>query len=401
MSKEENGNSEKRRRMNRLAKRKSLLRAGGRVCYYLNYFFCRMIQMAGKLMGHGDLSLNLMFGFCEAVEDTSGTYITYSVELGKAKDGNERLSYRSSSLKRCCILVQGPVVKKNHFTLETVRAYKKMFPGVKIIVSLWKGDDEKEIRLLRKEDNCTVIVSKKPLNSGIENINLQSVGCLKGIRKAKESGIEYVFKTRTDMRLLQRGCLEMLVDLVERYPVGPEFCEVQNKRIVTFETRLFVPFLEGGFNYFGHVDDLERFFNYTTDIELSKFETEYGNALKAATYRDIFEHPTADNMLMIEYYRALLDGEISCDLNLWWRVLKNSIIPMTSRDCRYLWYKYEHSREENLWWREYLRWPFDVRGMSDMALTTVDFGIWKDMLIGEFNLRSECYEKLIDTPAIS
>jgi len=97
--------------------------------------------------------------------------------------------------KVSAIVMQGPLCGEDNFTAETVRLYGKLYPDVLVVVSTWKDEDSKIIEELLNEKNCEVVLNEYPEHSGILNLNYQVVSTLGGIKKAKELGKQFVFKT--------------------------------------------------------------------------------------------------------------------------------------------------------------------------------------------------------------
>ena len=68
------------------------------------------------------------------------------------------------------IIIQGPICRKEDFTLNSVKLYNHLFPSAKVILSTWKNEDESYIDLFRKLD-CHILTNKYPDTSGWKNIN--------------------------------------------------------------------------------------------------------------------------------------------------------------------------------------------------------------------------------------
>ena len=86
----------------------------------------------------------------------------------------EHFSLKNYSSKSVCIIMQGPIIKDNDFTINTLSLYKKIFRKHSIILSTW--DDESSLNIDRiKSLGIEVILNKKPDYAGIANINFQIV----------------------------------------------------------------------------------------------------------------------------------------------------------------------------------------------------------------------------------
>ena len=141
--------------------------------------------------------IKIFFIFLEKI---SNFFFTYH-NRPKYVDGLNVYTLEKTKISQeVAIIVQGPIVKESDFTVETLRIYKKIFPGVKIILSTWDDEDQTFINKVRALD-IEVIMNKKPNFGGLSNINFQIVSSSKGIFRAKELGFKFALKTRTDQRI--------------------------------------------------------------------------------------------------------------------------------------------------------------------------------------------------------
>ena len=63
------------------------------------------------------------------------------------------------------VVLQGPINRRNNFTLETLLLYKKYFRNALIILSTWEGEDKYCIEQARKA-GVEVILNKEPEFAG-------------------------------------------------------------------------------------------------------------------------------------------------------------------------------------------------------------------------------------------
>lgn len=107
--------------------------------------------------------------------------------------------------KELAIVIQGPS--------DYVEELKKSWDGYNLIWSTWKGEESKYV------DDDIVIFNDIPIECGVQNIALQKVTTLNGIKKAKELGYERVLKWRSDLipsnakeliRTFKKDCLNFL-----------------------------------------------------------------------------------------------------------------------------------------------------------------------------------------------
>lgn len=126
--------------------------------------------------------------------------------------------------KEVGIVIQGPVIGKDDFTINTIKLYMKTMRGAHIILSTW--DDVPETFMSKiKALNIDVICSALPENRGRGNVNLQIKSTMAGIVRAKELGMKYIMKTRTDQRIYKSDVIEYLFNLQKLFPLqGEEQC---------------------------------------------------------------------------------------------------------------------------------------------------------------------------------
>lgn len=165
------------------------------------------------------------------------------------------------SSKKIGIILQGPLLIENDFTIETVRLYRHLYAECPIIVSTWKGENESCLKKLKKIERVYVIQSDLPTISGHGNINYQKVSTIAGIEYAKELGCSYVLKSRTDQRLYANNNIEFFYKLVNIFPLKME-CNAKKRIIVcslsTIRNRLYnlCDML-----LFGDIEDMWKYFS--------------------------------------------------------------------------------------------------------------------------------------------
>ncbi|EGP5048092.1 hypothetical protein E4K24_000345 [Enterococcus faecium] len=107
-----------------------------------------------------------------------------------------------------------PCGKKDDFTYETVKLYKKIFSTEEIIISTWDNLEKEDVAKF-KSIGCHVVLSAYPNSSGRGNVNYQT--SYAGIRKAKELGCKYVIKSRTDQRITKTNIVDYMRNLIEKF----------------------------------------------------------------------------------------------------------------------------------------------------------------------------------------
>ena len=194
----------------------------------------------------------------------SENFLTYH----KRPINSSEYRFQSDILKnspKLGLVMQGPLMKEDNFTLETVKLYKKTFENTEIIVSTWKTENLDYIEKI-KEAGATVILNDPPEFAGISNVNYQIKSSIAGIRKAKEIGCEYAIKARTDQRMYASNIKEFLFNLLKIFPLSSEI-QVQKQRLITCSANTFKYRLYGlsDMFLFGHIDDVLLFWSVKED----------------------------------------------------------------------------------------------------------------------------------------
>lgn len=156
------------------------------------------------------------------------------------------------------IILQGPAATKDNFTLNTVKMYKKYYDGIRIIVSTWK-DAQAEIVESMRTEGADVILNEYPAVNPEGNLNYQLKTSLAGVLRAKELGVKYVVKTRTDQRYYNPCAIPMLQGMYR-----------EGKLIFLggiFNSYYGRPFYISDFFAYGSVEELEILYSCDFDTE--------------------------------------------------------------------------------------------------------------------------------------
>ena len=166
--------------------------------------------------------------------------------------------------KSWAIVMQGPLINENDFTIETLKFYRKNYPDAILILSTWIIP--KNIIKELKKFNIYTLENKIPEKSGKSNINMQIITSSFGILKAKELGAKYVLKTRTDQRIYHPDLDNYLFNLLKTFPMKHKYVS-QNSRLIAVSLNTFKFRLYGisDMFIFGNVDDVTKYFNHSLD----------------------------------------------------------------------------------------------------------------------------------------
>lgn len=98
------------------------------------------------------------------------------------------------------VVIQGPIISRRSFTLETARWFRNTWPESKVVISTWEEDLTEEV-LLRVPPGVDIVAQKKPDTTGPYNVNFQLRSALAGFKKLEEMDVKLALKVRSDQRI--------------------------------------------------------------------------------------------------------------------------------------------------------------------------------------------------------
>lgn len=258
--------------------------------------------------------------------------------------------------KKSVIVMQGPLEREDNFTLNTGRIYRKLYPGVMVIVSTWEGEDPGYIRLLNNEPNCKVICSKAPEHSGILNLNYQITSTMAGLREAKKIGREYVFKCRNDNRIYTKGIFEFLYSVLHSYPVDKAIAYQKYRIVAGAEPRygsMFSPFWFSDQFGFGYIEDMLKYWDYLqSNDDFSKEDLKNAVWEKGLTINERTSADLAAETSIVHNYFLRMENQIpECSVKEYWEIIKKQFIIVSHADVGLFWPKYDYMRFDEAWWQ--------------------------------------------------
>ena len=202
----------------------------------------------------------------EKYSEDNPNYITLKTRPKTSQNFKRLSNIITPESKKTAIVLQGPVIEKDNFTLESIRIYKKLFPESIIILSTWKECD-----LAPFVDLCHIIEQDKPKEPGKYNLNLQIKSTLSGIILAKKLGADYTLKVRTDQRLYSKNLIPYLLHILKTN---------KNKLIIPgFNSFIFRPYSPSDMIMFGPTQELQLYWNidYSTlsNLDYTKYLSFY------------------------------------------------------------------------------------------------------------------------------
>jgi len=253
--------------------------------------------------------------------------------------------------KSLAVVIQGPIVRKDSFTLETVKIYQRHFAGTSIILSTWEDEPPSAIRQF-EDLGITMILNAKPAYAGEGNINLQIVSSRSGMRKAKESGVEYALKTRTDQRMYAPNVADFIQNVIEIFPVHGNWPR-QKKRIVGCSLNTFKYRMYGLSDMLicGDIDDMLLYWDIGLDERVfsEKQQVKAGSSLRNFALWRVCEIYLATEFLM------KVGRKLEWTLRDSWSVFAEHFCVIDKEHLDLFWTKYSHN--EYRW----LRYDKDTR----------------------------------------
>jgi len=288
--------------------------------------------------------LNLLNKLIFFFEQFYGSYwFSYIFRLRKSDQINATPDVRVFDQK-IAIVMQGPVIERNDFTLETLKLYRKRFPFVPLILSTWDDLNEK-VQQKFEACNVQVIKNKKPDNSGVSNINFQIVSAKNGLLMAKELGMEYCLRTRTDQRLYKHDFISFFLSVLKTFPINSKQEHLNNRLIVpslnTYKYRLYNP---TDMLMFGSMDDMLLYWDCELD-DRSKVED-------ASTLKDWSKLCYTEVYLLTNFLKKI-NHKIEWTLEDSWKVFAEYFCIVDKESLDLFWYKYDRTVERRAYSNEF------------------------------------------------
>lgn len=274
--------------------------------------------------------------FFEMLKEISGNYFTYRLYPISEKRIKIPEHY-CFTYHDVGMVIQGPVIADDDFTENTIKIYRKLFPGAVIVLSTWKAS-EKLIHSLTRI-NVKVIINKEPANPGISNINRQIKSTKDGLA-ALNGCTKYAVKLRSDQRLTDANALNYLINIFKMYGqrndgIGKIMVASRN----TFKYRLYG--ISDMFQ-FGYLDDLIKFWD-------CKYDNRPSSEIQSAevkTLLDFARWSVCEVYLVISYLKRV-GIDIDWTLLQYRKILVDFFVVFDSASLGLYWHKYSY--KESLW----------------------------------------------------
>lgn len=346
--------------------------------------FCCICQLIVLLARKAKALDSLIYHICLYYEKYSSNFIRYRLIPKYSSSVNDDRLKTNSTDKSYGIIIQGQLISKNDFTLETIRIYKKIFPHATIIVSTWEGEDRKLLKDIENE-GCKIILNAPPSPMGLCHVNYQIVSTQMGLKKAKELGLKFCLKNRSDIRLNYKYSLEYLASLLSVFKVGGSALPLKG-RIISLNGipgQMFFPFWIQDYCYFGYTDDLVDFF----DIELDK-RNQHNSGIRQLgedgmkNGKDFYKHISPEMYIVLTYLRKYANIETLMVKDSW-EYIRRYFLTVNFEDLNVLWDKYDR-----LWMNKFMG-EYDGNKTYDTPYMPLTFQNFVNLYNNQFDYTSD------------
>lgn len=256
----------------------------------------------------------------------------YNLKNFPIKAKNYQLQSDAYTIPSLCIVIQGPIVKENDFTLETCKIYKKIFNNSEtIILSTWDTEDKKYLKNF-EAIGVKVLLSKAPDFAGRANLNYQILSTMKGLEEGEKLGCEYAIKTRTDQRFYSTNLSRDLFNLLKIYPPSPNYNMHSRLVALSFNSFKYRYYGISDMFLFGNTQDMLKYWN--SPLDTKKYE-EY----KTIKQKDLWQQYCSETYIASHFLKNIgVTPEYT--LKHTWKIYKDLFIFIDKEILDMYWPKY-------------------------------------------------------------
>lgn len=256
----------------------------------------------------------------------------YNLKNFPIKAKNYQLQSDAYTIPSLCIVIQGPIVKENDFTLETCKIYKKIFNNSEtIILSTWDTEDKKYLKNF-ESIGVKVLLSKAPDFAGRANLNYQILSTMKGLEEGEKLGCEYAIKTRTDQRFYSTNLSRDLFNLLKIYPPSPNYNMHSRLIALSFNSFKYRYYGISDMFLFGNTQDMLKYWN--SPLDTKKYE-EY----KTIKQKDLWQQYCSETYIASHFLKNIgVTPEFT--LKHTWKIYKDLFIFIDKEILDMYWPKY-------------------------------------------------------------
>lgn len=234
--------------------------------------------------------------------------------------------------KRSCrygVLLQGPIIRSNDFTYNTIQLYRSLFPEAEIVLSTWEDQNVQGL----EGDGIVILKNAYPPTQSYKNFNKMVYSIQTGLRYFENQGIEYILRTRTDQRIQAENTIDYFFELLHLFPLK-KMIKNQRNRLITLNlyTLKYVPYSISDMFQFGHIEDLKEYW----DIDTSNVELSQRTGMFIIDDRD---DCSSEIVLAARYAKAKQGNEYQYTLESYYRFLAERLIVLDYLSISLLWEK--------------------------------------------------------------
>lgn len=232
--------------------------------------------------------------------------------------------------KSLAIIVQGPPLLENDFTLNTLEYYSLLLPSNCLVVySCWVGDVDNKFKARLKNSDIKLVERKKPMNSGFRNINNQIQSMKNAFMAIEDMRFDYALRCRSDQRYYLDGKITMLLELAER-------CAIEDRLVVssfnTFYNRLYSV---SDMFHVGRFDIVKEYWDVKLDDRTSG-DIKISSSMNDEDYARL---EVCEQYLMVNYLRKK-GFKIAYSQDGYFQAMKAYFFVIDSAVLGFLWPKY-------------------------------------------------------------
>jgi hypothetical protein len=275
-------------------------------------------------------------------------YLTVTARPKNASESSFQPITLTTKVPPTAILMQGPLLDSENFTLGSIRLYRKIFPQAKIVLSTW-SDEAPSLLEKMKAAGATIVLCQKPRKSGVLNFNLQRISTIEGLAEVKRLGAQFVLKTRTDQRVNSRYALSLLISLVKKFPPSA-LADLCKHRVFFLNVYSLanIPFHLSDMLNFGHVDDILRVWDVPqqdANIDRKHYEKLFDKSTVVADV--VSRNPTVPEIYIGRNYAEILYGPqcLENPYDSYIRLLKEAVGIVDKSQIDLYWPKYSSYQE--------------------------------------------------------
>lgn len=250
-------------------------------------------------------------------------------------------TFKDEKQDELAIVIQGPIINKDEFTVESINLYKKIFPDALIILSTWQNSNKNTLDHIDSL-GIKVLLNEKPSDPGFFNVNMQLITTLEGIKYAKAYGSKYILKTRTDQRIHRHDLFCFFKNLQRLFPPIDGW-QLQRLIISSFGTCKYRLYGVTDFFMFGCVEDMIKYWSAPPfSIGIGRISSECDSSDKIPIVSGV---PVAGEIYIMVNYLIRINQKLEWTLDHYWKMLKQYFIVIDGIAIDIYWNKYFRMNE--------------------------------------------------------